>query len=304
MGCKLHTLLLTNSSLNPEYDTFKKLNFISRYPLSVDKEKRLTAEKLSRVLLINLINSLNPILQKFKDVQQQSSSKQRASEDSSDAEMLTAWKNFAHIIQLSEEMIFTSNHKELKSEDRINVEGDDDSMSDDILNKKSSQVDEGQMDYDKHSGNNINLNQSLLDWQKTQGYLLYFETMQINDLNVNEIVCQWAEWEILETIFQNIEIMTSKLGLMSDEEEDQNDYNLGSSQLILQHEYQVSTQIIQENVFESLERFYQSQIFEQDIQLLMRECLIGNQATPKSNNLSDQNKSMNQQSDGNTPTAN
>ena len=55
MGCKLHTLLLTNSSLNPEYDTFKKLNFISRYPLSVDKEKRLTAEKLSRVLLINLI---------------------------------------------------------------------------------------------------------------------------------------------------------------------------------------------------------------------------------------------------------
>lgn len=79
---------------------------------------------------------------------------------------------------------------------------------------------------------------------------------------MNEIVCQWAEWEILETIFQNMEVLTSKLGLLSDEEENKNDYNIGGSQLMLQHEYQVSTQIIQENVFASLERFYQSQIFE------------------------------------------
>lgn len=276
MGCKLHTLLLTNSSLNPEYDTFKKLNFISRYPLSVDREKRLTAEKLSRVLLINLINSLNPFLQKFKEGQLQGSNKQRQPEDQSDAEMLTAWKNFAHIIQLSEEMIFTSNHREQNREDGSQTEADDESANDDLINKRSSQVEEGSKDYAKSRGDNINLNQSLLDWQKSQGYLLYFETMQINDLNINEIVSQWAEWEILETVFQNIEIMTSKLGLMSDEEENQSDYNLGNGQLILQHEYQVSTQIIQENVFESLERFYQSQIFEQDIQLLMRECLIGN----------------------------
>ena len=59
MGCKLHTLLLTNSCLNPEEEAFKKLNMISRYPLTVPQEKRLTAEKLSRVLLINLINNLH-----------------------------------------------------------------------------------------------------------------------------------------------------------------------------------------------------------------------------------------------------
>ncbi len=35
MGCKLHTLLLTNSCINPEDEAFKKLNIISRYPLTV-----------------------------------------------------------------------------------------------------------------------------------------------------------------------------------------------------------------------------------------------------------------------------
>lgn len=58
MGCKLHTLLLSNSCLNPEEEAFKKLNMISRYPLTVSLEKRVTAEKLCRVLLINLINNL------------------------------------------------------------------------------------------------------------------------------------------------------------------------------------------------------------------------------------------------------
>ena len=58
MGCKLHTLLLTNSCINPEQEAFKKLNMISRYPLTVHPEKRTTAEKLSRVLLINLLNCL------------------------------------------------------------------------------------------------------------------------------------------------------------------------------------------------------------------------------------------------------
>ena len=32
MGCKLHTLLLTNSCLNPEVEAFKKLNMVARYP--------------------------------------------------------------------------------------------------------------------------------------------------------------------------------------------------------------------------------------------------------------------------------
>jgi hypothetical protein len=59
MGCKLHTLLLTNSCINPEDEAFKKLNIISRYPLTVQENKRIVAEKLSRVLLINLMNSLN-----------------------------------------------------------------------------------------------------------------------------------------------------------------------------------------------------------------------------------------------------
>ena len=58
MGIKLHTLLLTNSCLNPEQEAFKKLNMISRFPLTVEPEKRIAAEKLSRVLLINIISVL------------------------------------------------------------------------------------------------------------------------------------------------------------------------------------------------------------------------------------------------------
>ena len=62
MGIKLHSLLLTNSCLNPEEEAFKKLNFISRYPLVIDRARREQAEKLSRVLLMNLIDSLKPHL--------------------------------------------------------------------------------------------------------------------------------------------------------------------------------------------------------------------------------------------------
>ena len=84
MGCKLHALLLTNSCLNPEEEafTFKKLNLISRYPLTVQPEKKLTAEKFSRVLLINLIENLRPHLTKSSNIN----------------ETLTAWRNFIHII--------------------------------------------------------------------------------------------------------------------------------------------------------------------------------------------------------------
>jgi hypothetical protein len=66
MGCKLHTLLLSNSCLNPEEEAFKKLNMISRYPLTVPLDKRITAEKLSRVLLINLIDNLQQHLNQNK----------------------------------------------------------------------------------------------------------------------------------------------------------------------------------------------------------------------------------------------
>ena len=113
MGCKLHALLVTNSCLNPEEEAFKKLNLISRYPLTVSPEYKLTAEKFSRVLLINLIENLRPHLQKNQDLNQS----------------LTAWRNFIHIIQLAEEMMFTSN-----SEEKVNFKA------------------------------NINLNLSLLDW--------------------------------------------------------------------------------------------------------------------------------------------
>jgi hypothetical protein len=69
MGCKLHTLLLSNSCRNPEEEAFKKLNMISRYPLTVPLDKRITAEKLSRVLLINLINNLQQHLDQSKSFQ-------------------------------------------------------------------------------------------------------------------------------------------------------------------------------------------------------------------------------------------
>jgi hypothetical protein len=55
------------------------LNLISRYPLTVTSEKRISAEKLSRVLLINIMSSLQPHL-------------------GSEEKDLCAWQNFIHII--------------------------------------------------------------------------------------------------------------------------------------------------------------------------------------------------------------
>jgi hypothetical protein len=57
---------------------------------------------------------------------------------------------------------------------------------------------------DEKNARNINLNLSLLDWQRSQGYLLYFETtvgaLASADLNgVSEYT--WAEWELLQSIF-------------------------------------------------------------------------------------------------------
>ena len=99
MGCKLHTLLLTNSCINPEDEAFKKLNIISRYPLTVSEDKRITAEKLSRVLLINILNSLNTHLKTLKEIQEKSSNKKLDEEMSErKKEILCVWINFAHII--------------------------------------------------------------------------------------------------------------------------------------------------------------------------------------------------------------
>lgn len=102
MGCKLHTLLVTNSCINPEQEAFKKLNLISRYPLTVPPDTRTTAEKLSRVLLINLLSNLQPHL---------------SSGDS--AASLCAWRNFIHIVQLGEEMMYASSdlHQSQSEED-------------------------------------------------------------------------------------------------------------------------------------------------------------------------------------------
>jgi hypothetical protein len=111
MGCKLHTLLLTNSCLNPEVEAFKKLNMVARYPLTIQLEKRVTAEKLSRVLLIDLIKYLQqncdqlslqlhndlPQMEDFEDLKVQES-------------LMAGWRNLTHLFQLCEEMIYTSNY--------------------------------------------------------------------------------------------------------------------------------------------------------------------------------------------------
>jgi hypothetical protein len=122
----------------------------------------------------------------------------------------------------------------------------------------------------------INLNMNLLDWQNK--HLMYIETGNVFENNVPEV--QWAEWELLDSLFDGIELLYKKFHIIINEGEkvDQN------AQLFKQTQYQVSTQIIQERVYESLERFYQQSDFDQDIQLLMRECLGGSQITPRGGN--------------------
>ena len=169
MGCKLHTLLITNSCINPEHDAFKKLNLISRFPLTVGLDQRVTAEKLSRVLLLNIMNGMQAHLKS--------------------SENAAAWKNFIHIIQLCEEIMYTSNQQIENSEE-----------------------------------DDKNPNMSLLNWQRK--YLLYFETGDTVD-GIPEV--QWAEWEIIDSVFECVEILYKKFGIAAEED----------TQL-----YQVSTQII------------------------------------------------------------
>lgn len=93
----------------------------------------------------------------------------------------------------------------------------------------------------------------------------------------------WAEWELLQNIFKSFETLYNDLGILIEDEKSPKALKINTNQLLSSHQYQVSNQIIQEIVYESLERFYQSGKFDQDIQLLMRECLVGSQITPRGN---------------------
>lgn len=202
MGCKLHTLLLSNSCLNPEEEAFKKLNMISRYPLTVPLDKRITAEKLSRVLLINLINNLQQHLDQNKTFHMETEHL-RGQGIQIQEQHLAAWRNIIHIIQLCEEMMYTSNN-----------------LIQQEISTYQKQI-ESEPNADEKNARNINLNLSLLDWQRSQGYLLYFETrvgvLASDDLNsVSEYT--WAEWELLQTIFQSFEGLYDKLGILIEEE--------------------------------------------------------------------------------------
>jgi hypothetical protein len=55
---------------------------------------------------------------------------------------------------------------------------------------------------------------SLLDWQRT--HMMYFETGNVYDDNVHEV--QWAEWEMLDTLFEGVEMLYKKLGIIIEDE--------------------------------------------------------------------------------------
>ena len=105
MGCKLHTLLLKNSFTNPEEEAHKRINYIARWPqiVAIIKEGELgnarlskevdVANKLSRVLMTNLLSSLKDEIGKLKP--------SLASEN-------PAWKNIVHSTLIVEEMILGS----------------------------------------------------------------------------------------------------------------------------------------------------------------------------------------------------
>lgn len=271
MGCKLHTLLLANSCLNPEEEAFKKLNMISRYPLTVPLEKRVTAEKLSRVLLINLIDNLQQSLDQSKSYQLQSENARSQGMQIQEWH-LAAWRNMTHIIQLCEEMMYTSNN-----------------LIQQEISTYQKQI-EPEPNADEKNARNINLNLSLLDWQRSQGYLLYFETrvgaLASDGLNgVSEYT--WAEWELLQSIFQSFEGLYDKLGVLIEDEKAKGPQT-NTGKLLSSQQYQVSNQMIQEKVYEALERVYQTSKYEQDVQLLMRECLVGSQITPRGNGFDSQ----------------
>ena len=72
----------------------------------------------------------------------------------------------------------------------------------------------------KHSEDdkkNINLNMSLLEWQRK--HLMYFETgNQTNE--IQEMI--WAEWDMLDTLFEGLELLYKKLNIVSDDEKEGN----------------------------------------------------------------------------------
>jgi hypothetical protein len=72
----------------------------------------------------------------------------------------------------------------------------------------------------------INLNLSILEWQRN--HLLYIETGLESEM-------QWAEWEILDTIFDGIELLYKKLISPS-----------GNETKNMLQSYQASTHLVQE----------------------------------------------------------
>mmetsp|Transcript_10521 Transcript_10521/g.10594 ORF Transcript_10521/g.10594 Transcript_10521/m.10594 type:complete len:194 (+) Transcript_10521:572-1153(+) len=115
MGCKLHTLLLKNSFINPEEEAYKRINYIARWPqiIAIMKEGELgkarisrevdTANKLSRVLMTSLLSSLKEEIHKQKP--------SLTSEN-------PAWKNIIHSTFIVEEMILGSSIKDLNSDQK------------------------------------------------------------------------------------------------------------------------------------------------------------------------------------------
>lgn len=94
----------------------------------------------------------------------------------------------------------------------------------------SSDLHQSQSEEDKK---NINLNLSLLDWQRK--HLMYFETGAIYENKICEV--QWAEWEMLDTLFEGLELLYKKLGIVSVDERAE----AASHQLLSSQQYQVST---------------------------------------------------------------
>jgi hypothetical protein len=138
-----------------------------------------------------------------------------------------------------------------------------------VNTQKQTRFQESEQSADDKNARNINLNLSLLDWQRNQGYLLYFE-QKIGLVGAQPMTnavpeYMWAEWELLQNIFKSFETLYNDLGILIEDEKSPKALKITTNQLLSSHQYQVSNQIIQEIVYESLERFYQSGKFDQDI---------------------------------------
>ena len=46
--------------------------------------------------------------------------------------------------------------------------------------------------------------------------MMYFETGNVYDDNIHEV--QWAEWEMLDTLFEGVEMLYKKLSIVIEDE--------------------------------------------------------------------------------------